>query len=78
MVVDFLNGYTLAAASGALGDPDEHRGMLEMLDARPPGELPVMRRTLESLPDGDTGTPFEFGLEAVLAGLEATVRRRGG
>ncbi len=78
LVVDFLNGYALAAASGALGDPDEQRGMLAMLHARPPGELPAMRRTLESLPDGDPEAPFEFGLEAVLAGLEATVRRRGG
>jgi TetR/AcrR family transcriptional regulator, tetracycline repressor protein len=78
LVVDFLNGYALAEASGALGDPDEQLGMLAMLDARPPGELPAMRRTLGSLPDGDPEAPFEFGLEAVLAGLEATVRRRGG
>ncbi len=77
LVVDYLNGYALAEASGALGDPDEQRGMLAMLDARPPGELPAMRRTFGSLPEDDPGTPLEFGLEAVLAGLEATVRRRG-
>jgi hypothetical protein len=51
--------------------------MLEMLDARPRGELPVMRRTLEALSGEDLGTDFEFGLEVVLAGLEATAVRRG-
>ena len=78
LVVDYLNGYALAEASGALGDPDERRGMLTMLDARPPQKLPAMRRTLLSLPEGEPEAPFEFGLEAVLAGLEAAVRRRGG
>jgi len=51
--------------------------MLEMLDARPRGELPAMRRTLEAVPGEDLGTAFEFGLGAVLAGLEAVASRRG-
>ncbi len=76
VVVDYLNGFALAEASGALGEPDEQREMLEMLDDRPQGELPAMRRTLEALPSEDLGTNFEFGLEVVLAGLEATARRR--
>jgi AcrR family transcriptional regulator len=76
VVVDYLNGFALAEASGALGEPNEQREMLEMLDARPQEELPAMRRTLEALPSGDLGTNFEFGLEVVLAGLEATARRR--
>lgn len=76
VVVDYLNGFALAEASGALGEPNEQREMLEMLDARPQDELPAMRRTLEALPSGDLGTNFEFGLEVVLAGLEATARRR--
>jgi hypothetical protein len=37
-----------------------------------------MRRTLEALSGEDLGTNFEFGLEVVLAGLEATFGRRGG
>ena len=77
VVVDYLNGFALAEASGALGDPDEQREMVELLDARPPGELPAMRRTLEALPSEDVVTDFEFGLEVVLAGLEATAGRRG-
>jgi TetR/AcrR family transcriptional regulator, tetracycline repressor protein len=77
VVVDYLNGFALAEASGALGDPDEQRQMLELLDARPQGELPAMRRTLEALAAETPGTDdFEFGLEVVLAGLEATVGRR--
>ena len=75
-VVDYVNGFALAEASGALGEPNEQREMLEVLDARPQEELPAMRRTLEALPSGDLGTNFEFGLEVVLAGLEATARRR--
>ena len=73
VVVDYLNGFALAEASGSLGEPDEHREMLEMLDARPQGELPAMRRTLEALASEDLATDFEFGLQVVLAGLEATI-----
>ena len=76
VVVDYLNGFALAEASGALGEANEQREMLEVLDASPQEELPAMRRTLEALPSGDLGTNFEFGLEVVLAGLEATARRR--
>jgi TetR/AcrR family transcriptional regulator, tetracycline repressor protein len=78
VVIDYLNGFALAEASGALGDPDEHRKMLELLDARPREELPAMRRTLEALPNEDLGMSFEFGLEVVLSGLEATASQRGG
>ena len=76
VVVDYLNGFALAEASGALGAPDEHREVLSMLDERSQGELPAMRRTLMALPVKDLGTGFEFGLEVVLAGLEATAVRR--
>ncbi len=76
LVVDYLNGFALAEASGALGEPDEQREMLAMLDARPQGGLPAMRRTLEALAGENLGTDFEFGLEVVLAGLEATCGRR--
>ena len=76
VVVDYLNGFALAEASGALGEPDEQREMLAMLDARPQRVLPAMRRTFEALPGEDLGTDFEFGLEVVLAGLEATASRR--
>jgi TetR/AcrR family tetracycline transcriptional repressor len=76
VVVDYLNGFALAEASGAIGEPDEQREMLELLDGRPQEELPAMRRTLEALPSEDLATDFEFGLEVVLAGLEATTSRR--
>jgi AcrR family transcriptional regulator len=77
VVVDYLIGFALAEASGAVGESDEQREMIEMLDARPRGELPAMRRTLGALAGEDLGTDFEFGLEVVLAGLEATAGRRG-
>ncbi len=77
VVVDYLNGFALAEASGALGEPDEQREMLEMLDARPQGELPAMRRTFEALPIEELTTDFEFGLEVLLAGLEAAAGQRG-
>jgi TetR/AcrR family transcriptional regulator, tetracycline repressor protein len=78
VVVDYLNGFALAEASGALGDPDEQREMLELLDAKPPGELPAIRRTFGALASEDVVTDFEFGLEVILAGLQATVGRGGG
>lgn len=77
VVVDYLNGYALAEASGAVGEPDEQSEMVAMLDARPREELPAMRRTFEALSDENLATDFEFGLEVVLAGLEATMDRRG-
>jgi TetR/AcrR family transcriptional regulator, tetracycline repressor protein len=77
VMVDYLIGFALAEASGAVGEPGEQREMMAMLDARPPGELPAMRRTLGAISGEDLATDFEFGLEVVLAGLEATVRRRG-
>ena len=77
VVVDYVNGFALAEASGVLGEPDEQREMLAMLDARPQG-LPAMRRTFAALAGEDLASDFEFGLEVVLAGLEATAGRRGG
>ncbi len=77
VVVDYLIGFALAETSGAVGEPDEQREMIEMLDARPRGELSAMRRTLGALAGEDLGTDFEFGLEVMLAGLEATASRRG-
>ena len=75
VVVDYLNGFALAEASGAVGEPDEQREMVAMLDAMPRGELPAMRRTFEALAGEGLATDFEFGLEVVLAGLEATAGR---
>lgn len=77
VVVDYLNGFALAEASGALGNPDEQREMLELLDARTPGELPAIRRTFGALASEDVVTDFEFGLEVVLAGLQAIAGRGG-
>ncbi len=76
VVVDYVNGFTLADASGALGEPDEQREMLTLLDARDPGELPAMRRTFAALASENLGTDFEFGLQVIVAGLEAIVSRR--
>ena len=73
VVVDYLNGFALAEASGALGGPDEHRQAIEMLGARPLGELPAIRRTLEAVDGENLGTGFEVGLGVVLAGLEAAI-----
>lgn len=73
VVVDYLIGFALAEASGALGEPDEQREMLEMLNIRPQGELPAMRRTLEALPGEDLRTS-SLGVEVVLTGLEESHR----
>lgn len=71
VVVDYVNGFSLADASGTLGGPDEQQELLALLDTRPPDELPAMRRILYALSGQDLGTDFEFGLDVLVAGLEA-------
>ncbi len=75
VVVDYVNGFALAEASGALGEPDERRETLELFDARLQVDLPAMRRTFTALAGENLRTDFEFGLDVLLAGLEVIVSR---
>ena len=78
LVVDYVNGFALAEASGALGGPDERREMLALLDSLPEDRLPAMRRTLRAVAGDELKADFEFGLRTILAGLEdAPGGRRG-
>lgn len=77
LVVDYLNGFALAESSGVLGQPGEGREMLELLDSRPQGELPAMRRTLGVLAADELAADLEFGLDVLLAGLETTTADLG-
>lgn len=78
LVVDYINGFALAESSGALGGEDEWGETLALLDTRPEDELPAMRRTLRAVPAEERRSDFEFGLDAILAGLEAVSGGRGG
>lgn len=71
LVVDYVNGFALAEASGALGGPEERREMLALLDSLPEDDLPAMRRTLKAVASDDLMSDFEFGLQTILKGLES-------
>lgn len=74
LVVDYVNGFVLAEISGPLGGLDDRREMLERLVERPAEKTPTMVRVLGELAGEDLPVDFEFGLDVILAGLDARLR----
>ncbi len=78
LVVDYVHGFALGEVAAPAGPPGYARVLLEMLEERPAGELPAMRRVFGSLAreewrdDFDSG--FEFGLDVIVAGIERVAR----
>lgn len=77
-VVDYVNGFALAEAGGPLGGADDRRGLLELLENRPEGSVPAMRRVFGALPEEEMPADFGFGLDVVVSGIEAVAARRSG
>ncbi len=75
LVVDYVHGFALAEAAGPLEPTGDRRELLAQLRARPTGDLPAMRRVLGSLKEDELGADFGFGLDVILAGLEAAAAR---
>jgi AcrR family transcriptional regulator len=75
LVVDYVNGFALAEVAGPLGELDDRRELLERLVERPAEQTPTIARVLGELAGEDLAVDFEFGLDVILAGLDA--RRRG-
>lgn len=75
-VVDYVNGFALAEAGGPLGGEGDRRGLLELLEERPEGSVPAMRRVFASLAEEEMPADFEFGLDVVVLGIEAVAARR--
>lgn len=75
LVADYVHGFVLGEAPS--GRPGGHRGeLLELLEERPEGEFPAMRRVFGALEelryDFDSG--FEAGLDVIVAGIEGVAR----
>lgn len=75
-VVDYVNGFALAEAGGPLGGTGDRRGLLELLEDRPEGGVPAMRRVFGALSEEEMPADFEFGLNVVVSGVEAVAARR--
>ncbi|MDP9358250.1 MAG: TetR/AcrR family transcriptional regulator C-terminal domain-containing protein [Chloroflexota bacterium] len=81
LVVDYVHGFALAEAAGPLEPSDGHQEILTQLGTRPAAEFPAMSRILGSLREEDLRADFGFGLDVILAGIEAFAGRtsdRGG
>ena len=61
--------------SRPLGQPDNRRELLAQLEERRAGEFPTMRRIFEGLSGEDLAVDFEFGLDAIVAGLAVMADR---
>jgi len=75
LVVDYVNGFALAEATGATVGPDNRRDLLTDLDARPDADTPAMRLVLAALPAESLGSSFDFGLDVILTGIEVLAKR---
>jgi hypothetical protein len=77
LVVDYVNGFALAEAAGPLGQPGDRRELLARLEAQPPGRFPTMRRVFGALSEDASRADFGFGLDVIIAGLEAAAGGAG-
>jgi TetR/AcrR family tetracycline transcriptional repressor len=76
LIVDYLNGVALAESSGLTDEAGDDADFLGHLRERPNDELPTMRRVYETLPEAQPHRDFfGFGLDTLIAGLEALAAR---
>ncbi len=75
LVVDYVHGVALAEVAGPLGQPGERQEWLAQLQTYPPEQAPTLHRVYASLSEDDLRLDFEFGLDVLLAGLEAIAGR---
>ena len=68
-LVDYVNGCVLAVAAGALRDAGERQDLLALLARHPADAYPTLRRVFGQLCDAELHGDFDFGLDALLAGL---------
>ena len=79
LLADYVHGFVLAEASAGAGGQTDHRGrLLGLLEERPEGEFPAMRRVFRELSREelryDFGAGFESGLAVILAGIESIAK----
>ncbi|SRR5690606_15978347 len=71
LIIDYLNGYILAAQSGRFGSGEERREMLELLAQMPPGAFPTLQRVMREADPAAIAPDFQQGLALILAGIAA-------
>lgn len=75
LVVDYLNGFALAASSGHLNQPGERQVLLAKLKEHPPEQFPALHQVFKSLTVTEMQGDIEVGLEIILAGIESIAQR---
>jgi hypothetical protein len=71
LIVDYVNGFALAEASGPVAQPAEWQELSALLDKHPPDQFPAMRYIFGTLAGEALPDSFEVGLDIILAGLKA-------
>ena len=76
LLVDYVNGFALGKAGGPLGEPGERDPFRALLEAQSAERFPALRRVYEGVTEEESRSEFEYGLDVILAGLEATRARQ--
>ena len=71
LVVDYVNGFALGEAGGSLGEAGERDPFRALIEAQPAEKYPALRRVYGSVSEEESRSDFEYGLDVILAGLEA-------
>ena len=78
LVVDYVNGFALGEVGGPLGEPGERDPFRTLLEARPAEKYPALRRVYGGVTEEESRSDFDYGLDVILAGLEAVRAREKG
>ncbi|RUR84936.1 TetR/AcrR family transcriptional regulator C-terminal domain-containing protein [Chlorogloeopsis fritschii PCC 9212] len=70
LVVDYLNGFALAASSGRLGKPGERQNLLTRLDEQLE-QFPTQSWVFSSITQEETLADIKVELNIILKGIEA-------
>jgi AcrR family transcriptional regulator len=70
LIVDYINGYALAEASGPVGESAEWLELLALLDKHPPTQFSAMRHVFNHLSHEAEADGFEAGLDIIIAGIQ--------
>jgi TetR/AcrR family transcriptional regulator, tetracycline repressor protein len=76
VIVDFVNGYLLGAATNATTTDEAQRAFEAALDARPADAVKTQRRVLDDAA-ASTRDSFRFGLDVLIDGIALRAREAG-
>ena len=64
LVVDYVNGFALGEAGGALGEPGERDPFRALLEAQPAGRFPAPRRVYGGVTEEESRSDYSTRLFA--------------